>query len=818
MNKSVMRNIRYSLLFLTFHVSLFTSIGQVNKAPAYPLVVHDPYFSIWSFSDKLNESTTKHWTGKDHSLLGLLLVDGNIYKFLGEPARNYRPILPWAEDLTYTCQYTETKPEPNWTAIDFDASKWKTGTGLFGTKEQEPKTLWSGREIWIRREFDWQAPPVNEMFLRTKYDDNVEIYLNGEKIFNAGCCSANKEIQLAKDVQQKLKKGKNVLAMYCENTGGQAYIDAGLYDRLPREPFDQAVQKKVTITPTQSKYEFDCGPVSLTVDFLSPLLMNDLDLYSRPVSFITFSATSSDNRPHNVKMFFNSSPDIARNRSSQNVHADFYKKDGIAFQKTGTTDQPVLKRKGDDVRIDWGYSFLAVRDQTGIEFPNYIRGGSGPVPPGLPPDEVEFFNQFKLKIDFGNVRSELLQRTILLGYDDLYSIQYFGQNLQAWWKKNFASTEEMLKKSLDEFKSIQERCNNFDKQLYEDALKAGGKTYADLCVLAYRQSLAAHKLVRGPNNEVLYPQKENFSNGSIWTVDVTYPSAPLTLIYNPALLKGMVEPLMYYSESGKWTKPFPAHDLGTYPLANGQTYPEDMPVEEAGNMIILTAAICKAENKYEFARKHWDVLSKWVEFLVNDGFDPANQLCTDDFAGHLARNVNLSMKAIVGIAAYAQMAKGLNKRGEAGKYHNIATDYAARWMQMADDGDHFALTFDKKGTWSQKYNLVWDKLLGLSLFPQSVYDKEIKYYLTKQNDFGLPLDSRRTYTKNDWILWTATMANDPKDFEALIKPVYKFATETPTRVPLSDWHETTDGKQVGFQARSVVGGYFIKMLEYKWKK
>ena len=784
----------------------FSLKAQLTKAPAYPLITNDPYFSIWSFTDKLNESPTKHWTGTDHSLIGLLQVDGKLYKFLGEPPRELKAIIADADQQPYNCQYAETKPEGDWTSVDYNDSKWKTGQALFGTKDVGPKTVWESREIWVRRTFDMQSVNLHELLLKVKYDDNVEVYLNGEKIYNAGCCSANKELVLSKSIEQKLRKGKNVLALYCENTGGAAYIDAGLYDRLPAQTVLQAVQKSVEITATQTKYEFECGPISIDIDFLSPLLANDLDLFSRPVSYVTFNVRSTYGAPKDAKLYFAVSNDLVRNRKKVDVKTEALKGQNFIYLKSGTTEQPVLKAKGDDVRIDWGYLYVAATNEAGV---------SQSVDAKIPGLQLKDFSS--TEVDFTKIRSVPVEKTIVLAYDDLYSIQYFGQNLQAWWKKNFPSTEDLIKRSLDEFGPITERCDKFDKQLYSDASNAGGDVYAKLCVLAYRQSLAAHKLVRGPNNEILFPQKENFSNGSIWTVDVTYPSAPLTLIYNPALLKGMVEPIMIYSESGKWPKAFPAHDLGTYPQANGQTYPEDMPVEEAGNMIILTAAICKAENKIDFAKKHWDVLSRWVEFLMNDGFDPANQLCTDDFAGHLARNANLSMKAIVGIAAYADMARKLGKRGEGDKYHNIAEDYAVRWTQMANDGDHFSLTFDKKGTWSQKYNLVWDKLLGLKLFPKDVYDKEVKYYLTKQNEFGLPLDSRRTYTKSDWIMWTATLANDQKDFKALIEPVYKYATETPTRVPLSDWHETTDGKKVGFQARSVVGGYFIKMLESKWK-
>lgn len=812
------------LLSFAFLLSVFLLVAQVQKAPAYPLITHDPYFSIWSMTDTLTAQPTKHWTGTDHSLLGLAKVDGKLYRFMGNAERKFGTVLPASDEAPYTVRYTEQEPAEGWMASRFSDAGWKTGAAPFGDNPTQAKTAWKSRNLWMRRSFNVANPEVKNLYLKLNHDDNVEVYLNGEKIYNrVGWTGKFAFIPLSNVAGARLKKGQNVLAIHVANTAGGQWLDAGLVNEVI-EPYKEAAvaqQKSIAMSATQTVYAFACGGVDLTLTFTSPLLMDSLDLLARPVSYVTFKAVSADGRPHPVQLYLGASTNLATNTPVQEVAAQTGATGALSYLRAGTTTQPLLQKKGDDLRIDWGYLYVAApKSARPVQ---YITGGTealGSFRSGKTASTATKGKALMLNtvLDLGRVSNTAAERYVLLGYDDLYSVQYFGQNLKPWWKEKGSTIERELQEASANYRPVMQQCAAFDQQLYEDAKKAGGDEYAKLCVMAYRQSLAAHKLVKGPDGETLFLSKENYSNGSINTVDITYPSAPLYLVYNPDLLKGMMNGIFHYSESGRWQKPFAAHDLGTYPLANGQTYGEDMPVEESGNMLILAAAIAKREGNADYAKKHWKTLTTWAEFLSKEGFDPANQLSTDDFAGHLARNANLSVKAIVALRSYGMLAGMLGERATAEKYNTMAGEMVKKWMALAGDGDHYSLAFEQPGTWSQKYNLVWDKVLGLNLFPSDVYEKEMRYYLSKQKEYGLPLDSRKTYTKSDWILWTATLSDSQKEFEALVEPVYRFATQTSSRVPLSDWHETTTGRQVGFQARSVVGAYFIKVLEEKLKK
>jgi hypothetical protein len=661
------------------------------RTPTTPLVLHDPYFSVWSFGDALTDGPTRHWTGTPQQMVGLIRVDGKAYRFMG---------------------------------------------GERG-------------------------------------DDGVP---------------ALKQVSRA-------------------------------------------------IWPTRTIYDFDDGGIHLTLTFFTPALPQDLDVLSRPVTYIGWDVHSTDSQEHAVTIYFDATSQMATNIGEDTVVWGHAWIGDMQALRVGTNTQPVLAKSGDNLRIDWGWLYVAVPPQQGVATSatnadareQFAKDGTLPKSDDLDmPSAVRHgLPLLAVRFDLGSVGSTPASRRLMIAYDDRFSIEYLNRRLRAYWRRNGMTTAEMLERAEADEPELRRKGEEFDRELTSDLERKGGAHYAQLATLAYRQTIAAHKLVADVDGTPFLFSKENFSNGCIDTVDVTYPSSPFFLLLNPKLLQAQLEPMLQYASLPRWRWPFAPHDLGTYPLANGQVYgggerteDDQMPVEESGNLIILTNALAHAENSAAFAQKYWPVLTKWAEYLKEKGMDPENQLSTDDFAGHLPHNTNLSIKAIEALGSYAQLAQMLGKTKDALAYRKLAQQMAAKWKDMAFDEDHYKLAFDQPGTWSQKYNLVWDRILGLHLFSPQIIEQETAFYLKHQNTFGLPLDNRKTYTKLDWTVWTATLSGKQEDFVALTDQLYKYMTESPSRVPLSDWFETTDGKQVGFQARSVVGGVYIKMLDdpAMWKK
>ena len=599
----------------------------------------------------------------------------------------------------------------------------------------------------------------------------------------------------------------------------QVRIDGKAFRIMGKEPSSVPAlpQTQLEVLPTRTIYSFAGEGVKLTLTFMTAALPEDIDLLSRPVIYLTYAFQATDGKSHDVAFQFDANGEIAVNERQQQVVASASKMGDLTTLRIGSKDQPVLAKKGDDLRIDWGHLYVAAA--AAIAKGTINGGGASPAAA----DSVS------ASLSFADIKvgAKPVSRMLLLAYDDEWSIQYMKKNLRPYWRRNGWEAADLLKAAAKDYESLVKRCAKFDAELMADLTRAGGEKYAKIGALAYRQCFAAGKFVADANGQPLQFCKENHSNGCIGTSDVFYPMAPQFLLLGPSLAKSFLVPFMDYAASERWKFPFAPHDLGTYPHANGQVYGDgergennQMPVEESGNLLILMAAVSQMEGHTKFADRYWPQLEKWAEYLKEKGFDPENQLCTDDFAGHLAHNVNLSVKAICGLGSFSKMCAMRGDKAKAAEYAKIAKEFAARWVKEADSGDHYRLAFDKPASWSQKYNATWDVILGLNLWPAETWRKEMDFYKQTQNKFGLPLDNRKDYTKLDWTLWTATLTQNRADFDALMEPVFVFLNETPDRSPMTDWYQTKNAKKVGFTARPVVGGVFLQMLYDKkvWSK
>ena len=798
------------------------------RVPSVPLVVNDPYFSIWSPYDALNEGMTRHWTNDEKPLQGWLRVDGVTYCFMGADRDVFKTVAPMADEGGWQARYTREVQQEGWQKPGFDDASWREGRAAFGSPDLSfVRTRWSeeNSDLYVRRTIDLSAADLQEeLVLIYSHDDVFELFVNGTKVADTGeTWREGIRLPLNDELKKLLHPGKNVIASHCHNTTGGAYTDFGLYSKVKTDNggVRLAVQKSIDVLATNTYYTFMCGPVELDLVFTAPMLMDDYDLLSAPVNYISYQVRSTDGREHDAQLLLTASPLLAVNKATQATLTTVEEHRGVSYLKTGTIEQPILAKTGDGICIDWGYLYLPnINGDVAITHDELLRKTfttTGRLPEGerrVAASKPEEMPTLAYRHDFGRVTQA--SSYALIGYDEIEDIEYFYKRYKGYWAHEGAvSIFDMVQRMNHEYSGIMKRCRQLDKMIYDDALAAGNKQYAEVLSASYRHVIAAHKLFRDDEGNLLFFSKENNSNGCVNTVDLTYPEAPLFLCYNPELQKAMMTSIFEYSYSGRWTKPFAAHDLGQYPKANGQVYGGDMPLEEAGNMITLAAMLSLIDGNTGYVDKYWDIITTWADYLSDNGQDPTNQLCTDDFAGHWAHNTNLSVKAIMGVAGYALMAQMKGLDDVYNKYMNRAREMAVQWEQDAREGDHYRLAFDRKDTWSQKYNMVWDKLWGLNLFPNGAMEREVKYYLTKQNRYGLPLDIRRDYTKSDWIMWTAAMSKDKKTFVKFVEPLYNYMNETESRVPTSDWYDTKTALMVGFKARSVIAGHWMRVLAEK---
>jgi hypothetical protein len=481
-------------------------------------------------------------------------------------------------------------------------------------------------------------------------------------------------------------------------------------------------------------------------------------------------------------------------------------------------------------QADWGYWYWATKNSSKLSYQSgsdsAVRGAfiaKGKLPNTKDPNFRPINQQypvFGFSSDLGSV-TKPINTLYTLGLTQQQAIQFDGAtgivSLTSLWPSYFRTEKAALSFFYNDYDSVGSVTSTFDHKVSTDSIAAGGKDYLTITSLSVRQAFGALQLVGNTTKPYLF-LKEISSDGNVQTVDVIFPFHPILLYTNPSLLKLLLDPLFENQESGQYPNTYSMHDLGaSYPNGTGHHdgLDEPQPLEECGNMLIMTLAYAERTSDVEYLSQHYNILDQWTQYLINEALIPADQISTDDFAGSLVNQTNLALKGIIGIEAMARIASVTGNSAQALNYTKISHAYMEQWQTLGIAHDatppHATLSYGRNETHGLLYNVYADAMLGLELVPQSVYDMQSAFYPTVTDDFGIALDTRHNYTKSDWEMFVAAVASDATR-NLMIHDLAKWINETPTNLPMTDLYDAQTGSwPVGaghFASRPVVGGHF----------
>ncbi len=644
--------------------------------------------------------------------------------------------------------------------------------------------------------------------------------------------------------------GEDRRAVGLVKANGKTYRFMGEADGIPA-----LKQVSIQLTTFRTIYNFTCDEFDLMISFFSPMPMSDYEILSCPVCYLEYKFIPKTQLTNvEISLSLHQEWCSCKVENSQ-VRGDSILIDGKDIGYFGLNQQRLFDRTGDRFGANWGYYYLRADECYFHEVSDFTR-----LTQNLSPDTNEI-TRYLTGINKHDFVGEPVEGKFLVAFDDVLSINYYGKMLKGYFFDGGKTIFDAIKFAEVEYDRTCLICDEIERKIVEDSKEYSDK-YRLILNASYRQVMAAHKMVKDESGKIHFLSKECGSCGCIATVDVTYPTMPIFLMYNPDLLRASMEAIFEFEKMPVWEYDFAPHDAGMYPFCNGQyygvknkkegrhgraidfynplgagldvlpqyylypkgsdiyNYERQMPVEESSNMIIACALYLVCGGDKEWVNANLQTLRKWCKYLIDKGLVPENQLCTDDFLSRMDKNVNLAIKSIVAIGAFGKILEILNQNGE--EYIKISKERARELEDTFSNFEYMPLSFDsEKGTFSMKYNLAPALLLNLDLFSHSFIEREVDECLRRAYKYGIPLDNRSLMTKLDWMMWIASITKDKEKREKIIDIIHTVLTDLPDRVPFPDWlSDCETGTFREFTNRTVVGSMFIlilndKLMEYK---